>query len=213
MNRNKQNIHNIDVPTSKVQASLSDQKNQSSKILFSAYELVSTKGYANVSLRNIADHAKVVLSQVNYYFKNKEGLMAAVVKMMADKFIQEIEEVLKNGDSSKEKMMSLTQYYKDILTTNPSLLRIFYDLTAMSLWSDKFSKLLDGLFEKLTSLIQTYIVDAMIQENIHKSPSTEGLSRMILGAMIGTTIQFLLNPDIEKIDKSLDSINVLFESN
>ena len=211
MNRNKQQINTTNIPPLADQISLLNQKNQSNRILFSAYELVSTKGYANVSLRNIADHAKVVLSQVNYYFKNKEGLMAAVVKMMADKFIQEIEEVLKSGDSSKEKMMALTQYYKDILTNNPSLLRIFYDLTAMSLWSVKFSKLLDVLFEKLTSLIQTYIIETMIQENNHKSPSTEGLSRIILGALIGTTIQFLLNPDIEKIDKSLDSINILFE--
>jgi len=132
-------------------------KNQSNKILFSAYELVSTKGYANVSLRNIADHAKVVLSQVTYYFKNKEGLMVAVVKMMADKFIQEIEEVLKSGDTSKDRMMLLAQYYKDILTNNPSLLRIFYDLTAMSLWSVKFSKLLDVLFEKLSLLINICI--------------------------------------------------------
>lgn len=205
MNKNQQQFNTFNNPP------LADQRNQSNKILFSAYELVSTKGYANVSLRNIADHAKVVLSQVTYYFKNKEGLMTAVVKMMADKFIQEIEEVLKSGDSSKEKMMSLTQYYKDILTNNPSLLRIFYDLTAMSLWSEKFSKLLDGLFEKLTSLIQTYIIETMIQENKHKSPSTEGLSRMILGAMIGTAIQFLINPDIEKIDKSLNSINLIFD--
>ena len=205
MNKNKQQMNVYNKPP------LSDQKNQSNKILFSAYELVSTKGYANVSLRNIADHANVVLSQVTYYFKNKEGLMTAVVKMMADKYIQEIEEVLKSENSSKEKMISLTQYYKDILTNNPSLLRIFYDLTAMSLWSEKFSKLLDGLFEKLTALIQTHIIETMIQENKHKSPSAEGLSRMILGALIGTTIQFLLNPDIEKIDKSLDSINILVE--
>src|SRR5665648_1265914 len=163
MNRNKQQINTPNIPLLTDQISLSNKKNQSNKILFSAYELVSTKGYANVSLRNIADHAKVVLSQVNYYFVNKEGLMVAVVKMMADKFILEIEEVLKNGDSSKEKMISLTQYYKDILTNNPSLLRIFYDLTAMSLWSEKFSKLLDVLFEKLTSLIQTCIIETMIQ--------------------------------------------------
>src|SRR5665648_1255289 len=118
MNRNKQQIDVPNIPPLADQISLSNQRNQSNKILFSAYELVSTKGYANVSLRNIADHAKVVLSQVNYYFKNKEGLMTAVVKMMADKFIQEIEEVLKRGDSSKEKMMALTQYYNCLLYTS-----------------------------------------------------------------------------------------------
>lgn len=188
-----------------------DQSRQSSKILFSAYELVASKGYANVSIRDIADHAKVVLSQVNYYFKNKEGLMTAVVKMMSDKYIMEIEEVLETGTSSKEKMESLIQYYKDVLLNNPPLLRIFYDLAAMSMWSEKFGKSLDGLFEKLAYLIQIHIIDNSAEENMHKSHSSEGLSRMILGAMIGTAIQFLSNPNKERMNKSLDAIKVIFD--
>ncbi|MBS3973119.1 MAG: helix-turn-helix transcriptional regulator, partial [Erysipelotrichia bacterium] len=64
-----------------------DQQSQPEKILIAAFEVISSKGYANVSTRDIADKAGVVLSQLNYYFKNKEGLFKEVVRMMVDKYL------------------------------------------------------------------------------------------------------------------------------
>lgn len=64
-----------------------DKLNQSEKILLAAFKCISSKGYANVSLRDIADEAGVVLSQLNYYYKNKEGLFTEVVKMMIGKYL------------------------------------------------------------------------------------------------------------------------------
>ena len=55
-----------------------------------SFECISTKGYANVSMRDIAMR-QVVLSQLNYYFKNKEGLFKEVVRMMIDKYLRDIE--------------------------------------------------------------------------------------------------------------------------
>ena len=48
--------------------------NQSKKILLTAFECISSKGYANTSMRDIADAAEVALSQLNYHYKNKEDL-------------------------------------------------------------------------------------------------------------------------------------------
>jgi AcrR family transcriptional regulator len=41
--------------------------NQSKKILLTAFECISSKGYANTSMRDIADAAEVALSQLNYH--------------------------------------------------------------------------------------------------------------------------------------------------
>jgi len=40
--------------------------NQSERILQTAFECISSKGYANVSMRDIADEAGVALSQLMY---------------------------------------------------------------------------------------------------------------------------------------------------
>ena len=49
------------------------------KILTTALELFSTKGYATTSIREIARLANVNLSAINYYFDSKQGLYAAVI--------------------------------------------------------------------------------------------------------------------------------------
>jgi AcrR family transcriptional regulator len=52
-----------------------DKTSQAQKILQTAFHCLSRKGYANVSMRDIADEAGVALSQLHYYYKSKEGFI------------------------------------------------------------------------------------------------------------------------------------------
>ena len=93
----------------------SENLNQSERILNAAFKCISSKGYANVSLRNIADEADVALSQLNYYYKNKEGLFTEVVKMLSKQYLYEIEDNLKKGKSEMEKISCLIKYFQERL--------------------------------------------------------------------------------------------------
>jgi len=99
-----------------------DKLNQSEKILLAAYKCISSSGYANASLRDIADEAGVVLSQLNYYFKNKEGLFTEVIKMMMQEYLLEVENHLKGGTTAKEKVATLIKYFQEVLEKNQSYL-------------------------------------------------------------------------------------------
>jgi len=85
----------------------SEKTSQSRKILETAFQCLSTRGYANVSMRDIADEAGVALSQLNYYYRNKEGLVTEVIKMMMRTYLQEVEEKLKSTRNAKERISSL----------------------------------------------------------------------------------------------------------
>jgi len=186
-----------------------DQQSQPEKILIAAFEVISSKGYANVSTRDIADKAGVVLSQLNYYFKNKEGLFKEVVRMMVDKYQHEIEETLKKEESPKEKARSLIKYFTEMLKYNPELFRLLYDFTGLALWSPVFSNLLSDLFKELSDMIEKYIVNNFQMKEL-KGYSTKSLSRLILGSMFGTGIQVLLDYD-EDLPEALNAIQILFE--
>lgn len=183
--------------------------NQSKKILNAAFKCISTKGYANVSLRNIADEAGVVLSQLNYYYKNKEGLFIEVVKMLAQQYIDEIEKTLRKGESGKERIASLIEYFQKIMMKNSELFRILFDLTSMSLWSAPLKELLNNLVNNITELIEKYIFNSC-QNEVNKNYSAATLSRIIFGALFGTSAQVILaNGDKDVID-SLSAIEMLF---
>jgi len=186
-----------------------EEQSQSEKILLAAYACISTRGYANVSMREIADEAGVVLSQLNYYFKNKEGLFKEVVGMMISRYLKEIEESLKQENSPQKRVKGLINYFKNMLKHNPELFRLLYDFTGLAIWSPIFSSLLSELFKDLSVIIEKYIFNDLQIEDL-KGYSTKTLSRLILGSMFGTGIQVLLDQD-EELPEALNAMQILFE--
>lgn len=186
-----------------------EEQSQSEKILLAAYACISTRGYANVSMREIADEAGVVLSQLNYYFKNKEGLFKEVVGMMISRYLKEIEESLKQENSPQKRVKGLINYFKNMLKHNPELFRLLYDFTGLAIWSPVFSSLLSELFKDLSVIIEKYIFNDLQIKGL-KGYSTKTLSRLILGSMFGTGIQVLLDQD-EELPEALNAMQILFE--
>ncbi|ACA46906.1 TetR/AcrR family transcriptional regulator [Clostridium botulinum] len=184
---------------------------QAQKILDAAFKCISTRGYANVSLRDIADEADVVLSQLNYYYKNKEGLFTEIVKTLSAQYLNEIESNLKKGESGKERVACLIEYFQGVLRTKPELFTLIFDLSSMALWSEPLKKLLNDLFNDLTDLIEKYITNDFLDREFFKYESSATLARLMLGALFGTSIQVMLaNGKADMID-SLSALKVLFE--
>ncbi|SHN57391.1 TetR/AcrR family transcriptional regulator [Desulfitobacterium chlororespirans] len=185
---------------------------QSEKILNAAVLCISTKGYASVSLRDIADEAGVVLSQVNYYYKNKEGLFIEVIRALAQRYLQELEDKLSQGKSEEEKRACLIEFFQDTLLKNPGLFKLLFDVTSMALWSDTFREPLRQLFDDSTALIEKYIIKniAPTQNSNGYSPSV--LSRITLGALFGTSIHIMLAGEPKDAVASLSAIKVLLSN-
>ncbi|MFY9177795.1 MAG: TetR/AcrR family transcriptional regulator [Caldicoprobacterales bacterium] len=187
----------------------SNKQSQSERILLAASQCISTKGYANVSMRDIANEAGVVLSQLNYYFKNKEGLFKEVVRMMIDRYLRDIEASLRAEDSPKERAKSLIKYFRKMLQYNPNLFKLLYEFTGLALWSPVFSDLLSSLFKDLSDMIEKYILNNTQLKKL-KGYSTKSLSRLLIGSMFGTGIQALLDHD-EEMTEALDAMETLLE--
>lgn len=185
--------------------------NQSQKILNAAFKCISERGYASASLRDIADEAGVVLSQLNYYYKNKEGLFTEIIKTLAQQYLNEIEDNLKKGETEKEKMMHLIEYFQEMLKEKPELFKLLFDLTSMALWSESFKELLNDLFNNVVNLIETYIITDFSDERKLKYKSPITLSRMMLGTLFGMSIQVMLANGEEDMIDSLSSLKALFE--
>ena len=183
--------------------------NQYERILQTAFECISSKGYANVSMRDIADEAGVALSQLTYHYKNKDGLLTEVIKMMIQEYLIEVEEHLRKGVTPKEKLSDLITYFQEVLEENPKLFKMFYDFTSMSLWSAQFSNLLRNLFDNLVNLIEKYVLDDIPLKSNLRTYTPKSIARMLLGAMFGTAIQVILDPQEKKLPEALNAIELL----
>ena len=64
---------------------LAKQAMQKAKLLVSAEQLLAEKSYANITIRELAQHSGVNSAMVSYYFTNKEGLFIALLDEMSTK--------------------------------------------------------------------------------------------------------------------------------
>jgi len=186
-----------------------DKKGQSQKILASAINFISQHGYANVSLRDIAQDAGVVLSQLNYYFINKEGLFVEVIKSVMKKYLVEIEESLQRGSTAKERISNLSSYFSGMLKDNPRTFRLLFDLSNMAMWSATFRDLLNSLFDDLSRMIEKHVLPLCDKDSRLQSYSPNVIARMLFGAMFGVSIQVLLNNEEEELPEALAAIGAI----
>lgn len=186
-----------------------EKENSSQKILITAFECLSNRGYANVSMRDIADEAGVALSQITYYYKNKEKLFTEVINVMIHQYLHEIEERLKSAPDTREKISSLIKFFNDLIIDRPNLLKLFIDFTAQALWLPSFREQVDSLFNSLVDMIEKNIMrdDTKVDTWAHEF-SSKSIARLILGAFYGTSIQIMLASDNDK-QNAFESLSLM----
>lgn len=189
----------------------SEKANQSQRILTTAFQCISARGYANVSMRDIADEAGVALSQLNYHYKSKEGLFTEVVKLMIQRYLHEIGDKLKSVTDAKDKISSLVKYFNELSRKNPELLKMFLDFTAQSLWLPSIREHLRKLFDDLLDMIEGFISDGFSDSKAFREYSSRPLAKLLIGTLYGTSIQMVLDPDREGDTEPIALLGTILE--
>jgi AcrR family transcriptional regulator len=184
---------------------------QSKKILQTALDRISSKGYANTSMRDIADEAGVALSQLNYHYKNKEGLFMEAIDMTIQTYMKELEAHVMTGNTPKERWQSFIGYFRKMLLDNPKLFKVLFDFVSMALWSSAYGDKLNSFFRDIATLIEKNILLDNHLKNKIKKYNTNAIAQMLSSALLGASVQFLLNPSEMKLLNALDAIDLIYE--
>lgn len=172
-----------------------EKKNVSQAILDAAYLRISLEGYANVSLRDIAKEAGVALSQLHYYFGSKQSLFKEIIIQMKNRYVMEFRHRVSKVKTSEEKMDALIELFQHILIQEPGLMRLFFDLYSLSLWSEEFRHLLSSLVDELSEIVANEVISTLTTNDQLYGASKDQLSKLIVGAVFGIAMQYTLNPE------------------
>ncbi len=185
------------------------EKSQEEKILDAAYNVIAREGYAQTSLRQIAEEAQVALSQISYHFQNKEGLLLAVGRRVADRYSEFVQE-LQPDMTPWEKGECFLRLYQEILTKEPELFRVLYDLVGLALRSEPLREQVREIFQVIINLFATEVFTGDLLEELGYTYSPEVLSGLFLGGIFGIAVQILLEPK-ETAYLSFEALNMVFQ--
>lgn len=178
----------------------------SKKILAAAFKRISSYGYANVSMRDVAEEAGIVLSQLNYYYKNKEGLFIEVIRSVKQEYLQNIESKLQEMATTQEKISFLVKYCQEVIREDTYIYRLLLDFFSMAMWSKSFHQEFNVFFQEIADVIGKYVVsDCSINPKL-QAYSPQQITRLVIAATFGIAMQHIVAPEKEEI---LDGLNII----
>ena len=125
------------------------------KIIEAFLELISEKGNAKVTVREISKRADVNLASINYHFRTTQNLFNEVENYFTDKIFQ-INKIFEDSDlNSKQAILTWSKELMNLIYDNPGILWIISNKIIKKDRSDSFmGKLIQDNKTPLNDLIK-----------------------------------------------------------
>ena len=88
-------------------ARISVEAQRREQILGAAIEVVARKGYEATTLRDVAETAGTSTGTVNYYFANKDDVLASALVEVAERFRRRVDDALEGLDDPRAKLLGI----------------------------------------------------------------------------------------------------------
>lgn len=92
------------------------------KVLAAALKLFTSKGYFSTSMRDITRESSVSTGSVYHYFKDKEGVGAALYQDMIDRMSQELQEISRTHESAHDQCQAVISLLFKITEEDPEVM-------------------------------------------------------------------------------------------
>jgi AcrR family transcriptional regulator len=89
------------------------------RIFDAAHEVFTQKGMDGAKMQDIADRAGINKALLHYYYRSKEKLYEAVVKVILNKAMPVMRHILETDQPLHDKISSFIDQYVHIIRTNP----------------------------------------------------------------------------------------------
>lgn len=176
------------------------------RILDAAFKSIAEHGCGAVTLRGIAEEAGVVLSQLNYYYGNKDSLFVAVMKRMQQEYMHAVDERLRGHATLEGQIMALVDYNRFVLDTSPNTYRNFLEFSNFAMTSSTFRNEIADFTSEIVELIESRIVRPGLKNRAASSFSVAEVTRFILSASFGIALQHFLGPNNRDVRRGFDMV-------
>lgn len=143
-------------------------------ILNAAETLFLEQGYHALSLRNIASAAQLSMSNLQYYYPNKDHLIQALMDKIVQAYLDQFNQLLQEaGDDPQEQFkVVISHVIKDL--NEQKTTAFFPELWALANHTEHIMEIMDDMYDKYRKVVETTI------KNINKSLSAEQARKLTL---------------------------------
>ena len=179
------------------------------KLFAAAIPLFAKKGYAAVSIREIAKAADVNVSSISYYFRGKEGLYHAII----ESHVATIAKAVLSAESlsPEERLRNYAKAISEVHTKKPYVARFIQSelVNPTSAMDQILKKNIFSFYRFLNRALQDGITIGIFRSNLnvhHDSLSLAGILNFyfIAKPLFRDFLDTSLNADADYVEQALD---------
>ncbi len=168
-----------------MQTNTREKQSARNKVLTTASSLFTTKGYFNTSMRDITGGSTVSTGSVYHYFKDKEGVAAALYQSMIERMRWSLQNIASMNDTSHDQCRAVISLLFKIAEEEPEIMSFMLYTKHHEFLPDERPVCSSEPFEIMRSMVQFGMDNGEIEKRDVLVASTclfGGAIRMISGA-------------------------------
>jgi AcrR family transcriptional regulator len=161
------------------------------QIAESAIGALKELGYANTSLRDIAERSDLSLGMLHYYFEDKTELIIHCVRIYKDQFVETLIAALEQAEGRDQVIDALAEGLATTVFEDEMTHRLWYDIRCQAMFDESFRPVVAEIEEMLIGIVRLAYVKAGLAEPQDIALSyalLDGAYRYLMQGQIGTPV-------------------------
>lgn len=172
------------------------KKQSTQTILSAAARVLYQRGFSGATIARVAEEAGVSRGLLHYYFRNKEDMLAKVLRDNMATTGKLLGDILNDSVSAEHLAAQLTSAFREIYDNKREFFTLFMEGISISRQSETIMKEMRSMYMEFRSLLQKSI-ETMKERNVIKPEfSAMGLASLITGLLDGLGLQLIMVPEV-----------------
>ncbi|MCL5256675.1 MAG: TetR/AcrR family transcriptional regulator [Chloroflexi bacterium] len=169
------------------------------QIVTAAQRCLARDGYANVSIKDIAQEAGVAPGLLHYYFDSKEDLLVAAVQQAARRYREEFFSQLHISPDPARSLATSIEWVGRKLKEDPTWFLLLFELYGLSLRDERIRAELLRMLREERAMVTDVVSEILATSPERLGFSPESLGTLILSVFDGVSIHALIDPAVDPV--------------
>ncbi len=176
------------------------------KILNAAKNVLAQKGFSGTTIALVSEEAEVSRGLLHYYFKNKEDMLAKVLRNNMQYSVDLLTDLFNHCDSAEMFADKLVQTLTTLMENDPDYFNLFVEGLAVARYSELVRNELGTLYAEFRKSLHDGIQQMERNGIITVSVPVGGLAAVIAGILDGISVQLVTLSRITSDDELWESL-------
>lgn len=170
---------------------LAPQRRQ--QIIEALFDCLAESGHETVTVKDIAQKAKLHYGVIHYYFKSKDDIVSAMADFIISKYESLLMERIGSPSSASEKLRLATDFLVDEFIFNRRLNRVFYNLVQMAFERETVREALRKQLRVYRGHIAEVVTEG-IESGEFSFPHGARMASLMVALVEGMALQWVIDP-------------------